>query len=261
MVRELALQALTSDESWFKDYRTMSAKLELTLIGSVLSDASRVSMVRALLDGRSLTARELSHGAGITPQTASFHLKKLAEAGLVLVLPQGRHRFFRLASPQIAEAMRTLMDISPDPSVKPAAKKQNAVCFARTCYGHLAGRLGVAVAEAMETKGFIRRRKDDEFVMTPSGISFLAQLGIERSSLKKSRRRFASQCLDWSERHPHIGGALGHALTEEFKSRRWIKTKPGSRDISVTLSGQEGLQSLFNIDVDQLKNSFFGSEL
>ncbi len=238
----------------------MIAKLELTALAAILSDSSRVAIMRALLDGRSLTARELSHGAGIAPQTASFHLNKLVEAGLLLVLPQGRHRYFRLASRETAEVMRTLMDIAPDTAAKPAAKKQNAVCFARTCYGHLAGRLGVAVAEALEERGFIKRRAEDDFIITAAGSDFLAHLDLDAADLRKSRRRLASQCLDWSERHPHVGGALGHAMTQVFKKRRWIQAKAGTRDVRVTPAGREALRKLFGIDVDRLEGAFFGGD-
>lgn len=234
----------------------MSTKPNLTSLGSVLSDASRVAMISALLDGRSLTAHELAHGAGVAPQTASFHLNKLTEAGLVRVLPQGRHRYFRLASPEIADTLKALMKIAPSFSAKPAARKRNAVCFARTCYGHLAGRVGIALAQIAEKKGYITRDGDEDFSITTSGARFLSKMDIDVDDLRKSRRRFASQCLDWSERQPHIGGALGFALTAEFKRRLWIKTKTGSRDVSFTRVGRQGLRSLLNIDVDQLHKTF-----
>lgn len=240
-----------------KDHRIMIAKLELTAIAGILSDASRVAMIKALLDGRSLTARELSHGAGITPQTASFHLAKLAGAGLVEVIPQGRHKYFRMASDEVTSTLKSMMGLTASGSAKPAAKKQNDVCFARTCYGHLAGRLGVAIAEAMERKDLIKRDGDDEFEITEMGKNFLADLGIDWTSLRKSRRRLASQCLDWSERHPHIGGALGFEMTGVFKHRKWIKPKPGERDITVTAAGRKGLKVLLDIDVERLEKIFF----
>ena len=240
-----------------KDHRSMNVEMNLTSLGAVLSDSSRLTMIGALLDGRSLTANELAHGAGITPQTASFHLKKLTDAGLVRVSAEGRHRFFKLASPKIAEALEVLMKIAPNSSIKPAAKRRNAVCFARNCYGHLAGRLGIAIAHAAESKRYIKRNGENGYAVTPSGERFLFKLGIDISDLGKSRRRFASQCLDWSERQPHIGGALGFALTGEFKRRRWIRTKKSSREVSLTNAGRRGLRSLLSIDVDQLQESFF----
>ncbi len=246
----------------------MAPSPELTVIAAILSDASRVSMVEALLDGRSLTAHELAYGAGITPQTASFHLKKLLNAGLVRVLEQGRHRFFRLASEEITQALRVLMELTPATkgrpgkksgkrTAKPAARKHNAVCFARTCYGHLAGRMGVAIADEMEKRGYIRRIGDGAFELTTPGADFIDGLGIDREELMKSRRRMASQCLDWSERHPHIGGALGHAITRKLKQRNWIKTQSNTREITITAAGRKGLGELLGIDVGRIEREFY----
>lgn len=240
-----------------KDYRIMIAKLDLPTLAGILSDASRVAMISALLDGRSLTARELSHGAAITPQTASFHLGKLSAAGLVDVVPQGRHKYYRLASDEVVATLKSMLAMAPQSKAKPAAKKQNAVCFGRTCYGHLAGRLGVAVAETLEQQGFIRRDGDSDFIITDEGKVFFTGLGLGHADLKRSRRRMASQCLDWSERHPHVGGALGHALTQVFLDRKWFRTKPGKRDIIVTAEGRQGLQNLLRIDITALEQSFF----
>ena len=120
----------------------MPAAQDIAIIGTLLGDETRAAIVAALLDGRALTARELAHGAGVTPQTASFHLSKLDGAGLLNILPQGRHRFYRLASPDIADAIEALARIAPNTNAKPAAKRRNDVCFARTCYNHLAGLLG-----------------------------------------------------------------------------------------------------------------------
>jgi len=235
----------------------MNAKLDLTTLAGILSDASRVAMISALLDGRSLTARELSHGAAITPQTASFHLGKLSAAGLVEVVPQGRHKYFRLASDDVTASLKSMLAAAPVSAANPAAKKQNAVCFGRTCYGHLAGRLGVAVADALLEHGHIRKDGEEDFLITEKGQDFFAALGVSHSDLKKSRRRLASQCLDWSERHPHVGGALGHALTRLFVDRKWIRTKPGKRDVLMTDAGREGLQALLGIDVPALERAFF----
>lgn len=235
----------------------MIAKLDLPTLAGILSDASRVAMISALLDGRSLTARELSHGAAITPQTASFHLGKLSAAGLVEVTSQGRHKYFRLASDEVTASLKSMLGLAPVSAAKPAAKKQNAVCFGRTCYGHLAGRLGVAVAESLEKRGYICKSGDEDFRITDEGMGFFADLGLDHADLKRSRRRLASQCLDWSERHPHIGGALGHALTRVFLDRRWLRTKSGKREVEVTDAGREGLRELLRIDVAALEKAFF----
>lgn len=235
----------------------MPTNANIAFIGSLLGDETRAAMVSALLDGRALTARELAQGAGITPQTGSFHLSKLATAGLVKIRPQGRHRFYRLASPEIARAIQALTRIVPNPKAKPAAKRKNDVCFARTCYGHLAGYLGLAVAEALQARGVIKPIGDDDFQVPPVGEQFFDELGIDLGELRKGRRLFARQCLDWSERKPHLGGALGQALSDELVKRRWLRKRPNSREVHLTDAGHRGIKTLLGIDAKELERTFF----
>ncbi|MFQ5544789.1 MAG: ArsR/SmtB family transcription factor [Acidiferrobacterales bacterium] len=235
----------------------MSATKDIAIIGALLGDETRAAIVAALLDGRTLTARELAHGAGVTPQTASFHLSKLDGAGLLDILPQGRHRFYRLASPGIAGAIEALAGIAPNTKAKPAAKRKNDVCFARTCYGHLAGSLGIAVTEALRTHGVIKPIGEDDFLVSPGGKQFFRDLGIDLIEIRKGRRLFARQCLDWSERKPHLGGSLGQAMTDAFVSKRWLRKRPNSREIHVTDIGHRGIKKLLDVDVKALKQTFF----
>ena len=231
--------------------------LNIAHIGSLLGDQARASIVSALLDGRALTATELAVGAGVTPQTASFHLDKLTNAGLLTALPQGRHKYFRVSSPDIAVAIQALLRVVPQVKAKPAAKKGSDVCFARTCYGHLAGHLGVVVAERLQELGVIATVPNDDFLVTEKGETFFADLELDLSAIKKQRRLFARQCLDWSERRPHLGGALGQALCDRLTNRGWLSRKTGGREIHITTVGRRGVKKTLQLDVSSLEQAFF----
>ena len=203
----------------------MAVNQNLADTAALLGEESRASMIAALMDGRALTARELAIGAGITPQTASFH--------------QGRHNYYRIAGEDIVAAIQALQVIAPSAVAKPA--KLDDVRLARTCYKHLAGRLGVAVAEALEARELLWRDGDD-FALTEAGEDFFTDLGIAPDNLRSGRRQFARQCLDWSERRPHLGGALGAALLDQFLARKWLQPVPGSRAVRLTKAGAAELQ-------------------
>lgn len=217
----------------------MNAENNLAAIAALLGEESRAAMLAALVDGRALTARELAIGAGITPQTASFHLGKLCAGGVLAMLRQGRHNYYRIAGPEIAAAIQALRVIAPDAAPRPV--KLDDVRLARTCYKHLAGRLGVAVAEALEARELLWRDGDD-FALTEAGEDFFTDLGIAPDNLRSGRRQFARQCLDWSERRPHLGGALGAALLDQFLARKWLQPVPGSRAVRLTKAGAAELQ-------------------
>lgn len=222
----------------------MKAENNLAAIAALLGEESRAAMLAALMDGRALTARELAIGAGITPQTASFHLGKLCAGGVLAILRQGRHNYYRIAGPEIAAAIQALRVIAPDAAPQPI--KLDDVRLARTCYKHLAGRLGVAVTAALEGRDLLRRQGDD-FVLTPGGEGFFAALGIVPDELRRGRRHFARQCLDWSERRPHLGGALGVALTDQFLALKWLRRVPGARAVRLTKTGAAQLQRRLGI--------------
>lgn len=237
-----------------------TTNLDISKIGKLLGDPSRVEMLSSLIDGRSLTARELAHGAGVSASTASFHLAKLVDAGLLMVRSQGRHHFYRLASPEVGAAIQALLRIAPSGKAKPAARRKTQVCFARTCYGHLAGVLGLAVAEALQSKGLIETGTTEDFFLTRKGERFFAKLEIDLDALHAGRRLFARQCLDWSERKPHLGGALGQAFTDSLVKRKWLRKKTGSREVHVTEAGQAGLRKLLGIRTEALSSAFFVTE-
>ena len=235
----------------------MPAAKDIAVIGALLGDQTRAAIVAALLDGRALTARELAHGAGVTPQTASFHLSKLDGTGLLTILPQGRHRFYRLASPDIVDAIEALARIAPNTKAKPAAKRRNDVCFARTCYGHLAGCLGIALTEALRAHDVIKPVGDNDFLVSPTSERFFRDLGIDLVEIRRGRRLFAHQCLDWSERKPHLGGSLGQAMTDAFIKKRWLRKRPNNREVQITDTGYRGIKKLLGVDVKALQRGFF----
>ena len=222
----------------------MPVNKNLVSIAVLLGEESRASMIAALLDGRALTARELSIGAGITAQTASFHLGKLRAGGLLTMLRQGRHNYYRIAGRDVVAAIQALQVIAPKAAVEPA--ELDDVRLARSCYKHLAGRLGVAVARALEERNLLRCHGDD-FEVTEAGEEFFAEMGIAPDDLRRGRRQFARQCLDWSERRPHLGGALGAALLDQFLMRKWLRRVPGSRAVRLTTAGAAQLQNRLGV--------------
>ncbi len=218
---------------------------------ALMGDPARANMLSAMMDGRARTASELAYVAGVSPPTASGHLAKLTEGKMVAVEKQGRHRYYRLAGKDVANALEALMVVASSGARRhrPTGPRDEQMRLARTCYDHLAGRLGVALTEALIDKGYLTS-DDEAFHLTPSGEEGLAQFGLDIDALKKSRRAFASRCLDWSERTPHMGGALGAALLAQLESRKWIARKKDSRTVEVTRAGQKGLNQKFGISLD-----------
>ena len=220
----------------------MNGQAEIALLGALLADDARASMVLTLLGGDAIPAGELARRAGVSPSGASAHLKRLREGGLVTQESVGRHRYFRLASPELAEALESLARVAP---VRPASsfresESTRALKHARTCYDHLAGELGVAVADALVDRGVLTRT-DEAFAVTDAGTTWLASLGIDVEEVAASRRSFARACLDWSERRPHLAGSLGAAVADAFFARKWIRRLPGGRAVAVTPDGRAWL--------------------
>jgi DNA-binding transcriptional ArsR family regulator len=201
-------------------------------------------MLHALMDGRALTASELAHTAGITPQTASSHLARMAAADLVRVERQGRHRYHRLATPAVAQMLESIMQVASGLEATRrrvvTGPRDVALRAARTCYDHLAGQLGVALTDALVTRGHIALTHDAG-VVTDAGIALFERLGIAVMSLGigsgKNARVLCRPCLDWSERRPHLAGALGAALCARAFEENWIRRIKGSRAVAVTPKG------------------------
>jgi DNA-binding transcriptional ArsR family regulator len=223
-------------------------------IASLFGDTSRASMLQALIAGRALTSNELAETAGITPQTASGHLSQLTEAGLLSSVKQGRHRYYRLAKPSIAQLFENLMqvtaEISPLP-LKPirTGPKDIALRNARTCFDHLAGDLGVAIADALLAKNCIELNEDGGFV-TDEGKLFFERAAIELPTTTKAGKHSSAitckPCLDWSVRRPHLAGKLGAALCQHCLEAGWLRKNNGSRALTITPKGQIAFYELFD---------------
>ena len=214
----------------------------LAPIGSLIGDPTRAAMLADLLDGRALTAGELAARAGVTASTASSHLSKLVEGGLLDMISQGRHRYYRLAGPQVAGALEALAGLTPPPAAPGLFEREvlSGLRFARTCYGHLAGRLGVALRDHLLEMNLIRAA-GIEHEVTLAGESWFAGLGVEVATARRSRRSFARSCLDWSERRSHLAGALGDALLQALVDQAWIRRLSGERAVELTEAGADGL--------------------
>lgn len=220
-------------------------------IGALIGDQARANILAALSDGRALTATELSFVAGVSPQTTSEHLSKLTDGRLLQVEKQGRHRYFRLASREVGQALEALMVLAEagPPRHRRASPSEALVREGRTCYDHLAGRLGVRITDSLVERGDIRVEADS-FALSPQGEAGFERLGIDVTALRRRRRAFARQCLDWSERRHHLAGSLGAALADRLFALGWIERVPDTRAVTVTEAGREGLKEAFGVKLD-----------
>lgn len=214
---------------------------QLAEISALVGEPARAAMLAALMDGRALTATELASTAGVTPQTTSSHLARLTAVGLLAVEQQGRHRYHRLASRDVARMLEGIMRVAAGlarPS-RPVVTgpRDGALRAARTCYDHLAGRLGVAIADALTEGGHLELDGDGGLV-TAKGIALFRGLGIDPGGDKKSRRVPCRPCLDWSERRPHLAGTLGAALCSHCLEHGWIRRAAGTRAVDITPQGR-----------------------
>ncbi len=218
---------------------------DLSRLARTIGDPTRIRMLTLLMEGRALTAKELALGAGVEPATATAHLQRLLEDGLLESSAQGRHKYFRLASPQVAQLIESLMVMAPRP--KRASKPENTpIRLARFCYDHLAGQLGTRLTEALLAHGLLVSQGRD-FALTPEGENWLQTLGIDLVVLRGSRRKFAHQCLDWSERKDHLGGALGAAIAQRMIDLGWITRTKHTRVVGITDAGHEALTARFGL--------------
>ena len=268
---------------------------------ALIAEPTRAAMITALLDDRPLAAGELARIAGVSPATASAHLARLLNGGLVTMIKQGRHRYYQLAGPEVAAAMEALAQLSTNPvqvrSLR-ASRDAAALAEARTCYDHLAGRAGVALLEALLAGGILTPApgggllacgpnggahsegngapsangpggngspdgasagyegrhvraapqatiRPEAFEITADGMATLTSFGLNIGALEKTRRRFAGACLDWTERKPHLNGALGAAMTARLLGLGWIERGARRRAVRVTPAGREGLAATF----------------
>jgi len=218
---------------------------------SLIGDPVRAAMLQALMDGRSLPATALACAAGVTPQGASNHLAKLAAGGLVTVKSQGRHRYYSLADAKVAQVIEALSRLAPlpkplDPPLSPKARRLRE---ARTCYDHLAGRLGVALADAFEHQGLVVPDGAERYRLTSEGERRLRALGVDLTGLERARRAPLRPCIDWTERRRHLAGAVAARLLERLFELGWIVRGAEGRAAVLTPEGARGLREAFGLEL------------
>jgi DNA-binding transcriptional ArsR family regulator len=281
--------------------------VDIVPAAALIAEPTRAAMITALLDDRPLAAGELARLAGVSPATASAHLARLLNGGLVTMIKQGRHRYYHLAGPEVAAAMEALAHLGNGTPVQVRSLRESqdaaALAEARTCYDHLAGRAGVALLEALLARRILRPAtgggepaacgpnggahqenggpaasgpagnghvengapdgaregyegrharaapqapiRPEAFVVTADGMATLTSFGLNIGALERTRRRFAGACLDWTERKPHLNGALGAAMTARLLGLGWIERGSRRRAVRVTPAGREGLAATF----------------
>jgi DNA-binding transcriptional ArsR family regulator len=217
----------------------MEVQPKVAATAFLIADAARAAMLMALADGRALPAGELAYAAGVTAQTASSHLAKLLDGGLLTVEKEGRHRYYRLADAQVAALLENLATVAARNPVrrKPHSRDARTLRVARCCYDHLAGQVGVAVTQQLMERGFLAAGNDKRFEVTPTGTQFFGDLGIDVATLRPGKHGIARQCLDWTERQHHLAGPLGAKFLSTLCDNGWVLRSPSSRAVQVTPRG------------------------
>ena len=217
-------------------------KVDIAAAAALMADPSRAAVLMELTDGRALPPSELAEVAGVSRSTMSEHLAKLQRAGFLAVERGGRNRYYRLAGPEVATAVEALAALAPRTEVRSLrqANRAGALGAARTCYGHLAGELGVGITDAMVERGLVEREAE-VFLLTEPGAAFFVDLGIEKPP------RAGKSCNDWSERRPHLAGKLGVALTKQLFELDWIERTERRRAVELTSSGKRELAARLGI--------------
>ena len=218
-------------------------------IAILLGDKSRAIMLWNLLDGRAYTATELANCAGISLQSASNHLSKLLKNDILSVAKQGRHRYYKFSSPEVArviESMASLLSIQKDRQKINKPKPTNFT-YARTCYHHLAGEIGVKITNALVANKILIQN-NETYEINDYGEKWFSDLGIDINQLRKQKRSFAYPCLDWSERKFHLAGALGDAFLAKMIAQDWFRKHQNSRELTLTHKGKQHLKKLLHLD-------------
>jgi DNA-binding transcriptional ArsR family regulator len=245
---------------------TIAGDADIAAIGALLGDPGRCRILLALDDGRALPASRLAAEAGVTPATASSHLGKLVAAGLLCVEPHGRNRYYRLAGPQVGRLIEILTELAPAAPVRSLRQgtRAQALRHARTCYDHLAGRLGVALMGAMIEHGQlgggdgtfdpdrathdkrVGYGHDVDYYLTEAGRAFLLEFGVRLPP----RRPVVRYCVDWSEQRHHLAGALGRGLLDRLVELDWVRSRKDNRAVQISEAGHVGLHETFNIHMN-----------
>lgn len=223
----------------------MTSKYPLAMTAALIAEPARAAMLTALLDGRTLPSGELARLAGVSAQSASMHLAQLVEGGFLEVSRQGRQRCYRIAKADVAHAIESLGAISTSEKSKPVRTDQE-LCYARTCYDHLAGELAVQLTDTFLHREFLLPSGERDFELTHRGETFLASWNINADQLRQTRRKFARRCLDWTERRDHLAGAVGAAVCEKFLAAGWVTRDKRSRAVHVSMAGRRELSRLLH---------------
>jgi DNA-binding transcriptional ArsR family regulator len=219
-------------------------------VAALVGNPARANILLALMGGRALTASELAYVAGVSPQTASEHLAKLTDANLLSLAKQGRHSYFRLGSPKIAHMLEGIMVVAADgpQRYRPRWNGDDQLRTARTCYDHIAGRLGVALTDTLTRRKHVVLG-DDAGMVTRAGEQMLTEFGIALAGVKHGRRAFCRPCLDWSERRPHLAGALGAAFADRCFELGWLVRIRDTRALKISAKGERGFRDVFDISL------------
>lgn len=221
-------------------------------LAALIGEKGRAKMLWHLLDGRAYTALELAIIADISKQSCSNHLKKLVTENILKVEKQGRHKYFKLFDKQVANALEGIAFLTTQEKKRttpiPAASQKKGIKYARSCYDHVAGYLGVTIQEGLIEQGFLEKG-DTQYDCTLKGVLKFKELGIEVHELKDLKRKFAYPCLDWSERKHHIGGALGAALLKYMLNNDWLRKKRDTRELILTSKGNSELAKKFHLKI------------
>ncbi len=221
---------------------------DLGSMAALIGDPIRANILWALLDGRAYTASELAVTVDTSPQNLSMHLSKLIKADLLSVEIQGRHRYYAFSRPEVAYAVESLAGLLPAKPKEAAVKEDPPIRTCRTCYDHLAGRVGVALTETL-VKQHLLEHTGNNFTPTAKGIRWFNELGIDCEALKGERRSFARACLDWTERRPHLAGSLGAAILQKMFDDSWLRRMPNTRAVLVTPKGRKAFSDLLHLSV------------
>lgn len=227
----------------------MNNDAAVSRIAAAIGEPARARMLYALMDGRARTGIELATLAEVTPSTASVHLKRLAEERLLRVLVQGKHRFYSLEGANVARVLEGLSVLAGGGSAKFEPSTPHELRQARTCYDHMAGTVGVALHDQLMARRWIVADGDRDYQVTPGGAKALRALDIDVDGVRALRRRFAGACLDWSERRPHLGGALAAALLDAALKRKWVVRHLDSRALDVTAAGRREMRKRFGVEL------------
>ncbi len=221
---------------------------DIALIGSLIGDPARANMLAALMAGKALTATELSAEAGITPQTASAHLRRLEESGLLIRQKQGRHRYYALADAEVGNVLETIMNLAANRGHlrTNTGPKDPALREARICYDHLAGEKGVRIFDSLIERSVLQV-SGDGLALTERGRVLLSGMGIDLAPLERARRPLCRTCLDWSARRSHLAGSLGAAFLDRIIALKWARREPNSRILAFSRSGEQAFAEAFPV--------------